>query len=744
MAGWSNGTAQQPVQYPQALMSMENWTAYMEGPSRRLQDTLYEATGDWGHNQCICGKYMGEGEVEHIQSWHHWKMLWKNLSDQIPPIGIASREEMPWVQKFKTPKGTYMFNHLTGAQNWEPNGRANGHRPPQQEAPAPAAPAAPAEPTATAVPPAPAERQVSASPAPTDVALGGHPAPQQAAAPAAQAPAPASGAAAPAQTHVTLPNTAVNPAFDYLQVMEKKETWRAFMEPKAQELEKKLHLYTNDWGGNSVCMFCEAAMGRGAGDHVASQKHWKKVWVKIQENGPPPTHMASGYNNGWTQRFDTPRGQILFNHLSGEVGLPQAATAPVAPMPTPAAAPLAPSSSPTQPACAAAGARGTAPPDSGDAWQEDTVVTSYLPDPQSVDPQSVAQVKAPPGLSLPPGSSLPSAPAPAPVAAAPATAPAAAAPAATPAAPAATTASAPQYQDIRQAQASGLSTAYLDALQDRAAWRAQSEEPTQQFENELGRMNIWPRCGVCNADMAKGAATHIPSQAHFKALWKQANNNLPQPKDAHNWRAPWVQRVDTPRGVYLFNHITCAHGYEARVMAQGAIAMQPPQQQPSSAPSAARSSAPAPAPAPAPSPAPAPAAPAAAAAPAPAPANQRPRGFTVANWLWKRHMEIGAGNLQNLLTGHDNQTCSVCDNIAMAPGAYDHIRSAGHLSKLQEKLDSMPPGFPQEPSEQQLAGGPWVQVFPRRNGLPAVRFNHITGEAGLETEAPISGNRILQ
>lgn len=70
-------------------------------------------------------------------------------------------------------------------------------------------------------------------------------------------------------------------------------------------------------------------------------------------------------------------------------------------------------------------------------------------------------------------------------------------------------------------------------------------------------------CTVCGQANTRGMEDHLPSAKHFKTLVHKLNWMPPPPEEASAPDSGWWQRIDTPnRGVFLFNHLTGAHGFE--------------------------------------------------------------------------------------------------------------------------------------------------------------------------------------
>lgn len=129
----------------------------------------------------------------------------------------------------------------------------------------------------------------------------------------------------------------------YKMAMLDKQSWRAFMEPPAKQLEDLIYKATGTW--NSTCPVCATDMTRGYSDHLPSQNHWKKLWERLNRHVPEP-NLAHDWGKQWVQKFELPCGVYLFNHVTGEQGfqdnLPVIASTTAMTAPTkPQIAPLA-------------------------------------------------------------------------------------------------------------------------------------------------------------------------------------------------------------------------------------------------------------------------------------------------------------------------------------------------------------------------------------------------------------------
>ena len=75
------------------------------------------------------------------------------------------------------------------------------------------------------------------------------------------------------------------------------------------------------------------------------------------------------------------------------------------------------------------------------------------------------------------------------------------------------------------------------------------------------------KCVVCETEMTRGIAEHLPSLNHWKKLWEKLRCAVPAPDQANDWSKPWVQRLQTTKGLYMFNHLTGQQGFESEIAA---------------------------------------------------------------------------------------------------------------------------------------------------------------------------------
>lgn len=285
--------------YAQALHDKASWRSFMDTPAKTLEDFLFKSTKQWDFSCLVCGKGMARGWHDHITSCSHWASLWKRLSDgrDIPGSARAAEWSEKWVQHFKVPRGTYLFNHITGDQMLQAETRCAG------ETNAPSAPA-------LALP------VVQPSESENGTPTNGVPATSHA------APLVATNAGPLAMMN-DQPQPPVRCGVDYQRALNSKQDWKVYMEEPAQQLERTMSLVLPSVS-NGLCIVCQAPKN-SIQTHITSQKHWKKVWAKI-ETVPTPQD-AMKWDKPWVETFHTSNGVYLFNHVTGALHLQDAAIA---------------------------------------------------------------------------------------------------------------------------------------------------------------------------------------------------------------------------------------------------------------------------------------------------------------------------------------------------------------------------------------------------------------------------------
>jgi len=277
------------------------------------------------------------------------------------------------------------------------------------------------------------------------------------------------------------------------------------------------------------------------------------------------------------------------------------------------------------------------------------------------------------------------------------------------------------------------------------------EGPARQAENFLWeRSSVWGGlCIVCNSEMSRGIGEHMPSQAHWKNLWKKLGQQVPALDVACNWEQPWVQLFNTPSGTYMFNHVTGHHALEATILASATDReQQSVEEHQSSQPSrvadahvltlqqaqsntqessqqlngnrpAAEN----------------------VLAPQPAEWNKQvitetsqqlngnrsaEEGLDLPAWVWKRYVRTGALELDRMLSEHGNgaalMKCKVCE-VDFGAQVSEHLSSPGHFRCLKARMSDAK----EEVVCLQLDSGPWVQEMSVASGNKLC-FNHLTGE----------------
>merc|ERR1719235_2027208 len=118
----------------------------------------------------------------------------------------------------------------------------------------------------------------------------------------------------------------------------------------------------------------------------------------------------------------------------------------------------------------------------------------------------------------------------------------------------------------------------------------------------------------------------MKSEKHWRNLWDKLEKRVPAAEAAHDWRAPWVERLTWAEGTYCFNYVTGAQGFEHELGFNGTTPC---------APTAASTGGYCP-------PCAVPVPQATQAAATPGRQSAAPASFDLAYWLWKRHADKGA------------------------------------------------------------------------------------------------------
>lgn len=465
IAAPATAAATDPTAYLSAINDKTTWRSYMHPHAKGLEDSLFKTTKLWKFPCVVCDKEMGRGACDHILSQAHWKALWTKLDANIPsPVEARVWSGVGWVQQFThvLPNGantTTLFNHVTG--DWKV----------VDDLPAPASP-----------------RMAAAAAGP-----GGAPAPR--AAPSAPAspppPPPSSGGVAP----LPVPSPPVRGGLDLNAALATKAEWRIFMDEPGRQLEKFLGaVLPNRY---EPCVVCAAPMN-GVHMHLTSQNHWKKIWSKLQDGVIPSPQEAGCWDKPWVEAFPAPKGEFLFNHLTGEQGYRTEIAARAS---TPVASPTV----------------GRPPP-------PDVSLPTMLPPgppPSGVALGASAAVGTPPGLALASPGDLP------------------------PAKPA-----------NGLASSSGGPPCDLDVFIWQRSIIGQAEELHRVLTCHGVSLARQVVCDVCQMPMGD-IADHMVSADHFTNLRVRMSFNAP-PKDVLS--GPWVQKSFVCQDGYAvpvsFNHIT--------------------------------------------------------------------------------------------------------------------------------------------------------------------------------------------
>lgn len=269
----------------------------MQPHAKELEDSLFKSTKMWKFPCAVCDKEMGRGATDHILSQNHWKALWGKLEASIPPPEEARVWSASWVQRFSSgANSTTLFNHVTG--DWKVVDTA-----------------------------APEAFLASASSAVAAAGPGGAPvpsvapraAPSEHLRPPASQPPPPPSPAAPAGSIGPLPVSLppVRCGLDLNTALGTKAEWRIFMDEPAKRLER--FLGANLPNRYEPCPVCATPMN-GVHMHLTSQNHWKKIWTNLQDGAIPSAQEAGCWEKPWVESFPAPKGEFLFNHLTGEQG----------------------------------------------------------------------------------------------------------------------------------------------------------------------------------------------------------------------------------------------------------------------------------------------------------------------------------------------------------------------------------------------------------------------------------------
>lgn len=262
----------------------------MAQPANRLQEDLYKYTNKWCFPCAVCEKEMARGCKDHVLSHGHWNNLWIRLGngDGIPEADVVAEWSKTWVQRFETPKGTYLFNHITGDQML--SGReANAQ--------------------------APSTQTLHHSGPPTS----DHSAETHG---TTRAPADLVHPASDPGVSWRMP---VRYGLDYVQALADEQSWRTYMIDPATRFENNLSANWA-WRCAEPCFVCSTAMSGGVKSHLLSTSHWSQVRDRLKgpsdsKSKTPQLAEAIDWRKPWVEVIKVGSDDYLFNHLTGEQGL---------------------------------------------------------------------------------------------------------------------------------------------------------------------------------------------------------------------------------------------------------------------------------------------------------------------------------------------------------------------------------------------------------------------------------------
>eukprot|EP00931_Biecheleriopsis_adriatica_P102394 TRINITY_DN7736_c0_g1_i1.p1 TRINITY_DN7736_c0_g1~~TRINITY_DN7736_c0_g1_i1.p1 ORF type:complete len:470 (+),score=80.61 TRINITY_DN7736_c0_g1_i1:80-1411(+) len=252
---------------------------------------------------------------------------------------------------------------------------------------------------------------------------------------------------------------------------------------------------------------------------------------------------------------------------------------------------------------------------------------------------------------------------------------------------------------------------------EKGGWRRYMEPLAAAAEAALQRASgSWDyACTVCEQANTRGLADHVPSEKHWKKLGEKLNWVPPPVQDAHDMSKPWVQRIQTTRGVFLFNHVTGAHGIEGQASSAASAAP--------CAASMCSTAATCP-----------PCAPSMCSTAAPCPAPDLAGGkLNLAHWLWRNTARVAAEQVEELVSHRDFEggrpQCLVCSSALISK---EHVLSLEHFNALQQKCALMNDTISKEAMEGNNAkledsNAPWVQKLSLHHR--DYHYNHITAAA---------------
>jgi len=103
---------------------------------------------------------------------------------------------------------------------------------------------------------------------------------------------------------------------------------------------------------------------------------------------------------------------------------------------------------------------------------------------------------------------------------------------------------------------------YHNALDTKEHWKQHIGHKAGRAENFLWELARYShgKCDICGTG-AQGMETHIVGANHYKRIGARFNWRLPPLEEAEDLNKPWVERFQTPKGPFFFNHVTGTHGF---------------------------------------------------------------------------------------------------------------------------------------------------------------------------------------
>jgi len=256
---------------------------------------------------------------------------------------------------------------------------------------------------------------------------------------------------------------------------------------------------------------------------------------------------------------------------------------------------------------------------------------------------------------------------------------------------------------------------YREAQTDISKWKKFMDEPTKRLDDMYALMTKFSgQCPVCEANML-GFNEHFISQKHFKKLREKFPQGPPTEQLARGWTQPWVQRIETTRGIFLHNHVTGEQAFESEI---GSGAQ--PQPLPQAGPRTAVDASPMPVPQ---------SAPRCQVPPEQTQVSRRPGGNgQIGHLHFQCLVQPVVAKLEDEVDSGESVwdatpiSCTVCrtphDNFA------EHLQSQQHYESLQAKIGEMAGRNPRQLRADQC----WLQ------SAGQITFNHLTGEMTITGE----------